>query len=393
MSWLSLFWLLCLIVLAVPTAFLLLELLAALPSSRDASPLSRPPDVKIAVLVPAHNEAVGIADTLRSVRTQLLQGDTLLVVADNCTDNTAAHSRSMGAISVERNDPSRRGKGYALDFGVRHLEAAPPDVVVFVDADCIVHPQALAELTAVCVRTGRPVQALYLMRGPEASSLKLRIAEFAWRVKNHARPLGLHRMGFPCQLMGSGMAFPWSQVSSISLATGHLVEDLQLGLELASKGTPAVFCPQALVTSNFPSNAEGVQSQRTRWEHGHLTVLLAQVPNLLGRALWRRDVPLLMLALDLAVPPLALLTLMVLVATAVSIAVWFFSAAFAPLVISFMNCAALLLSVFLGWAKVGRSVVSLADLALAPWYAFRKISIYVKFVFGRQVDWVRSKRD
>ena len=200
-------------------------------------------------------------------------------------------------------------------------------------------------------------------------------------------------MGYPCQLMGSGMAFPWSQISSVPLANGHLVEDLQLGLELATMGTPAVFCPQALVTSSFPVNAEGVQSQRTRWEHGHLTVLLSRTPYLLWRALWRRDLPLLMLTLDLAVPPLALLTLMVLAATAVSIAVWFFSAAIAPLAISVLNCVALLLAVFLGWARVGRSVVSLADLALAPWYALRKISIYIKFILVRQVDWVRSKRD
>ncbi len=393
MSLLFSFWLFCLVVLAVPTAFLLLELLVALPSSRAALPLNRPPHIKVAVVVPAHNEAAGIADTLRSVRTQLLQGDTLLVVADNCTDDTAALSRSMGAISVERHDLSRKGKGYALDFGVRHLEGFPPDVVVFVDADCIVHPHALAELTAACVRTCRPVQALYLMRGPERSSLKLRIAEFAWRVKNHARPLGLHRMGFPCQLMGSGMAFPWPQISSVPLANGHLVEDLQLGLELATMGTPAVFCPHALVTSSFPVNGEGVQSQRTRWEHGHLMVLLSRTPYLLWSALWRRDLSLLMLTLDLAVPPLALLTLMVLAATAVNVAVWFFSAAIAPLVISLTNCVALLLAVFLGWARVGRSVVSLADLTLAPWYAMRKISIYIKFILVRQVDWVRSKRD
>ena len=52
------------------------------------------------------------------------------------------------------------------------------------------------------------LQALDLMRSPEGAGLKTRIAEFAWVVKNQVRPLGYHHLGLPCQLMGTGMAFP-----------------------------------------------------------------------------------------------------------------------------------------------------------------------------------------
>src|SRR5262249_28274109 len=144
---------------------------------------------------------------------QLAPGDRVLVVADNCADDTAAVAAAAGAEVVQRRDPMCRGKGYALDFGVRHLAQDPPDVVIVVDADCAVAPGALARLASECSAGGRPVQALYLMHAPPGAGLRTRIAAFAWIVKNKVRPLGGQRAGWPCLLMGTGMAFGWMQLA------------------------------------------------------------------------------------------------------------------------------------------------------------------------------------
>ena len=71
----------------------------------------------VAVLVPARDEAAGIAQTLNSIKAQLRVGDRLVVVADNCSDNTAEIVIRMGAEVSVRSDTSRVGKGYALDWG------------------------------------------------------------------------------------------------------------------------------------------------------------------------------------------------------------------------------------------------------------------------------------
>lgn len=220
---------------------------------------------RLVVLIPAHNEASVIADTLRSIAPQLSSFDRLIVVADNCADGTAAVASGEGAEVIVRSDLTRAGKGYALDFGVRHLEHDPPDVVVVIDADCQVAPGSIDKLARLCAKTGRPVQSLNLMRAGKGADFKMRIAEFAWIVKNQARPEGLLRLGLPCQLMGTGMAFPWLCIRTAKLATGHIVEDLQLGIDLARAGTPPLFCPDALVVSEFPTSSDGVQGQRTRW--------------------------------------------------------------------------------------------------------------------------------
>src|SRR5712675_1980254 len=86
------------------------------------------------VLIPAHNEGAGILPTIRDIQAQLGLNDSILVVADNCTDDTAAIVQAAGVEVIVRADPVRRGKGYALEFGVRHMRPNPPDVVVIMDA-------------------------------------------------------------------------------------------------------------------------------------------------------------------------------------------------------------------------------------------------------------------
>lgn len=348
----------------------------------------------LAVLIPAHDEGSGIVATLASVAAQLRPGERMLVVADNCSDDTAAQARAGGADVIERHDSTRRGKGYALDAGVRALAVdGPPALVVIVDADCLLAPHALERLARRCAQTGRPVQALYLMRAPAGSGIRTRIAEFAWTVKNHARALGLARAGLPCQLMGSGMAFPWPLIAGAALASADLVEDLRLGLDFARQRKAPLFCPEAVVTSEFPVNAQGLQSQRRRWEHGHLAMLLRDGPGLLRDALRTRNGELCALTLDLCVPPLALLVLLALAVCVLGAAMWAIAGAALPWSLALAAPLLLALAVLAAWARFGRAILSGAELAYAPIYALRKIPLYLAFLVRRQVSWVRSARD
>lgn len=375
----------------VPVVVVFLQVLLALPpyQNRLLPPGRRP---VMAVLVPAHNESSGIAATIDSIRPQLGASDRLLVVADNCTDDTAAVAARTGAEVIERRDSERRGKGHALDFGVRHLESEPPEVVIVIDADCQVEHGAIDVLARWCGRIGRPVQALYLMHAPENGPLTVRTAEFAWVVKNWVRPLGSMRLRLPCQLMGTGMAFPWSVLRQAKLANAHIVEDMKLGIELAVAGAPVRFCPEALVTSQFPENARAAQSQRTRWEHGHLGMIVREFPRLLLMAGKRRDIELLALALDLAVPPLALLVALLtgvfglaLVGALTGLSLW-------PLWLALLALVMLSAAVLAAWWGWGRAVVPFFALVSAPLYVLVKLPLYLKFLTRRQKEWVRTER-
>lgn len=349
---------------------------------------SRP---RLAVLVPAHNEAGGISTTIADVLSQLIAGDRLLVVADNCSDATADVARRCGAEAIERKHDTLRGKGYALDFGLKHLAADPVSVVVIVDADCTLGPGTLSVLAKACLSSGRPAQALDLMHAPQEAPLRLRVAAFAWRVKNWVRPLGALRMGFSCPLMGTGMAFPWSLISGAALATGHLVEDMKLGMDLASAGAPPLFVPEARVDSLFPADRTSALAQRARWEHGHLSIVLRDGPRFLTRALAARNPQLVAMALDLLVPPLTLLLGLLVAAVligaglAIGNSLW-------PLCVAGACLVLMLAALMKAWWLVGRDLLSVGDLLRAPSYALMKFPIYLKFITNRQKVWVRTER-
>ncbi len=348
---------------------------------------------RIVVLVPAHNEASGIAQTLASVTPQLHAHDRILVVADNCSDDTAAVARAAGAQVVERLHATDHGKGFALAYGVDALRADPPGLLVILDADCELARGSLDALAASVAQTDRPAQALYLMLAPAGARLAQRVAQFAWRVHNMVRPTGWHRLGLPCHLMGTGMAFTWPMLRNVPLANASIAEDIKLGINLATAGRPPVFCRDALVTSTFPESAAATRTQRTRWEHGHLEMILREVPGLLAAA-WRRgDHRLVGMALDLAVPPLALLAALLLGGTVLAGALswWIGDPTLASAWIVLL--ATFVLAVLTAWRVHGRDLARFVELLSLPLYIAARVPVYIRFVVKRERRWVRTDRD
>jgi hypothetical protein len=276
---------------------------------------------------------------------------------------------------------------------MRYLAPHPPEVVLIIDADCLIDADLVSTLSKQCMQLQRPIQANYRMTFAHATSLKQQVTELAWLVKNTVRPLGFKFLGLPCQLMGTGMAFLWTDLSACNLASGHLVEDMQLGLELAKKGKSPVFNIDTNVSSYFPSSDEGQSSQRARWEHGHLSIILNEVPKLLNSSIKAKNKLLFAQVLDLSVPPLALLFMLVVGVFAIACLDWLFFHHVISLIMATVLVGLLGLSIMVAWAFFGRSIMSLKQLLLAPMVIFMKIPVYIGFVVSRQVDWVRSKRD
>jgi cellulose synthase/poly-beta-1,6-N-acetylglucosamine synthase-like glycosyltransferase len=346
----------------------------------------------VAVLVPAHNEALGIAATLASVRRQMRADDKLLVVADNCSDATAEVARAQGAEVAERTDPEHRGKGHALHFGIERLRLHAPDIVVILDADCILGPGALDLLAAEAAASGRPVQALYLISAAPDAPLQQKVSAFAFRLKNLVRYAGLKRLALPCPLAGTGMAFPWPVICDAPLATGNIVEDMKLGIDLAVAGHPAVFEPRAEVTSRFPSTEQGQTAQRRRWEHGHLATILAEAPRLAREAFRQRRADLFGMALDLTIPPLSFFILALAALVILAAGLQFWGAQGIALALSASAAGLAGLSLLAAWYVFGRDLLSAGDLAAIPCYVARKIPLYVSAFYARERQWVRSSR-
>ncbi|PSB03077.1 glycosyltransferase family 2 protein [Merismopedia glauca] len=377
----------------VPILVLSIECFAALlpGKSEDSDDSTQRP--QIAVLVPAHNEASGIAATLQAIQPQLTAIDRLVVVADNCEDETAAIARNLGATVVERQDPEKKGKGYALDYGIQYLAADPPEVVVIIDADCDVSPETIEKIATLAEVSQKPVQATYLMAFPPNSSLSNQVSAFAFKVKNLVRPFGLRKLGLPCSLMGTGMAFPWSVISQAPLASGNIVEDMQLGVDLAICSHSTIFCADTVVQGRLPQQQEATVTQKTRWEHGHLQIILTQSPKLVKEAIKQKRWELLTMALDLSVPPLSLLTFLWLAIASLSLFAGILGGIWSPIILSSIAGLLLFSSIIMTWAKFARDELQLSKLFFIPVYMLQKIPLYLRFLVKPQKIWIRTQRD
>lgn len=351
-------------------------------------------DTIVTVLIPAHNEEIMIASTLERLVPMLKPQDNLVVLADNCSDTTAIIARANGATVIERQNLDNRGKGYALDYGLRFLALNPPDVVIVVDADCTVHQGAIEQLSQLTVSTKCPVQATYLMARPKNSkSSKDFVSQFSNIVRNLVRPLGLSCLQIPSSLHGTGMAFPWSVINSVNFANGHLLEDLKLGLDLTLAGHKPIFCPTAKVTGYFPSSLQAAKSQRTRWEHGHLQLIQTYVPILIKQAWRQKRLDMLLSVLDLCVPPLSLLVVIWLAITIISLIFGIFTALWIPTAIAIVAGFCFFTAIFTAWAKFASTELPLYQLLSIPFYVLWKIPVYLKFLVNPQIAWVRTERD
>ena len=406
---------------AAPAAVFVVQVVAALlPARRDAATgeETRPGGL---ALVPAHNEGAPVADVVAALLAQLGPADRAIVIADNCTDDTAA-AAVRGATPpggttdprftlLERTDPDRRGKGYALDYALGHVAAESgdgtlPAAAFILDADCRVSPGGVDELLSACVATGRPVQARTLCEvdaRTDAEALGvMAVSELGLLFKNYVRPRGARRLGLPCQLMGTGMALPGAMLDAArsraaarggGVFGGDLAEDMQMGVDAALAGTPPLFLPGVRVTSPLPTSLRGFDGQRTRWEQGHLQTLTGGVPKLLKAGVLRDDLRALGLAADLAVPPFSLLVASWFAVAALLAVLGWWTGFLAPLLVHTLGGLAVAAAVLVGWWVFGRDRVPLAALASVPRFVLRKLPIYGRFLTSRtETEWVRTER-
>jgi len=92
--------------------------------------------VTVTVLIPAHNEAGCIADTIASLRSQSHLPDRIVVVADNCTDATVAIARDAGVEIFETFGNTKKKAG-ALNQALPGILSGQGDndTVMVMDAD------------------------------------------------------------------------------------------------------------------------------------------------------------------------------------------------------------------------------------------------------------------
>lgn len=385
---------LCLLPLALVTVCFAVELFIGLQPLRAPGYPSR--HSRGVIIVPAHDEAEILAPRLGSLKESIapiVDQVSILLVADNCTDNTADIARASGVTVIDRFDGMRRGKGYALDFARKWLTKDPPDVIIIVDADCSIDTESVTNLLLASAETGAPCQAINLQRPQAGASAAVQVSTFAFYVKNVIRQRALARLARRVQLLGTGMAIPWTLFERANLATSSIVEDIKLGHELAAAGHAPLLVERATVWSDAETEANTL-SQRRRWEGGFLNEAMRQGPSRLLESARHADLRGMWAALSIMVPPFALLVLADLTILLIaSVALWVAGTGFSVLLLLAVPLLLAAIGLVLAWLVGGSRFVSIGALMTVPLYLAWKLPMYVAFVRrGVPKDWLRTDR-
>jgi len=353
------------------------------------------PALRFAVVVPAHDEAAGIAATMRSLAgvdypPGLRQ---LLVVADNCSDDTAACARAAGALVLERRDEARRGKGYALAAAFAWALEHGVDAVVVVDADTVVSANLLRAFAHRLDAGAQALQADYRVRNP-AASWRTRLMTIALSAFHQVRSLGRARLGVSCGLRGNGMCLRSSLLRAVPYDAFSLVEDLEYGVRLGLAGYRVEYAPEAQVFGEMVAGGEAARSQRLRWEGGRARLRKTHGLALVRRGLLGRDALALDLAFDVLLPPLSQLGLAGLGLLAASGASWgLWGVGRAAELSCLLALGALGAHVLGGWWYSGTGLRGLVDLACAPAYVLWKLALPRAPAAAADAEWIRTRRE
>jgi len=385
---------------AVVAAFSLYLLTLALASTRYRSVSGSTgllPSNRLAVVVPAHDEEMLIGRCIDSLLTQTYPQRLVrvIVVADNCGDNTAAVATGAGAEVMIRNEPSALGKGRALRWAMDRLmsEPEPADAVVVVDADSVASPELLAALEQELVAGHGVVQGDYrVLLEPESPRSALVAAGFL--LFHRVRFSGRARLAMAANLVGNGMLFSRSVLEAHPWDAFSGAEDLEYSMHLAMAGLYPRFAPAALVHGPGPASRQGAVRQRLRWEGGRFHVARTWLSALCAAAIRRRDMRLLSTALDLATPPLGMMGIATAGGTALAGAAVISGLAPAWALMPWLTAlAAVPAFVLIGLRSAGAPAPVWHAMLRAPEFLLWKIGTYARLLRGFDANrWERSDR-
>lgn len=381
--------------------FLFVTSIAAL-ASRRAKPSSEDPRSSFLIIIPAHDEESGITTTVRSCLAADYPSSRfgVLVIADNCSDRTASLAAEAGARVVERFDPEKKSKGYAIEFLMESLarsgELDALDALVIIDADTTMDADLLRYFDQG-LQEGRDwIQCYYTVANPD-QSWRTRLMTYAFSLFNGVMLVGQNRLGASAGFKGNGMCFATRGLRRRPWRSYGLVEDMEYSWTLRIMGEKIAFAPDVAVRGAMLGSGGGAAAnQRRRWEFGRGEIRKKYLGPLLRSdriGWWEKALS----ACELTIPSMGELALGYVIVLALNAAAWFaLRTSLPPVVGGFLLASCILMTASMVVYAISPFVVMRLpwryawSIALFPVYLIWKLLISLK---GRPQQWVRTARE
>lgn len=357
------------------------------------------PFYRFCCLIPAHNEALLIEVVIKGLSAVERDGHQLdiVVIADNCDDDTALIAEKAEARVLRRADPIRCGKGYALEWAVKLLEKemAGYDAYIVMDADSFLSPNYLSVMARELAAGRSAIQCNYQVLNP-LSSWRTRLMTCALTLAHYTKPLGRSRLGLSDGLKGNGMCFTSGILTELPWSGSSITEDIEYTIRLCAAGKAVAFAPDAWVRAQMPATARESASQRRRWESGRYSLMGRHAMPMLREGIRDRNWILVDRAIDLIIPPLSemlAVPLVMAVANAV-LGIWLRMTVADWMAIIWGSVLLVQIVYLIIGLKVGKVQWPIwSALLFAPIYMAWKFTLYLTVFLSKSVTgWQRTER-
>lgn len=245
---------------------------------------------RFAMLIPAHNEELLISrlcESLLSIDYPLSKRE-LFIIVDNCSDKTAEVCRDYPVTVLVREDPSHRGKGFALRWALERIPLLEFDAACIVDADNVVAPSLLTELNGMINQGERAIQCYNSVENREDSwftQLLFVSRTIGNLLYHHAK----YKLGLSSYLMGNGICFRTDLLIQKGWTAFTEGEDWEYYAQLIEDHVRIGFAVNARVYHQESRSLDQATSQRMRWASGRFRVARTLGLRLFQQGLSRRD--------------------------------------------------------------------------------------------------------
>jgi len=230
------------------------------------------------VLIPAHNEGADIGKTIESVQGQSRPPDSIVVMCDNCTDDTGAIAAGYG-VRVLSSVANRGRKAGAMNQALAVIlpDLEDNDLVVCMDADTIIEHDMVRnaeQLFCLQPRLGA-VSSNHLIEYKRTAIELLQAMEY----ERDRRMIGRRKGRYGC-MTGMAAMYRVAAMRDVVEAYGSVydetnwTEDWKLTIALKTLGWDMVRPQNCLATTIPVSTVEGLFIQRERWARGYIQTLM-----------------------------------------------------------------------------------------------------------------------